>query len=556
MKKQWMLLGLATSTFLPLSASDEDIWKNTTVSFNTLEEHIINDKTCRSATRNFLACVLAIEEALKVATEDEFRFVTQIHLNLNPGVYEEPITQIGRVMVVKPVPVEKKNTVSEAHKAYKSRFEHHISTTAAVFYNDRTAYEFKNLLDWIHVNYITEDNEASVAAPAITKFLNVALDPHSYIAPQEAIEKQSSNNQEIFGIGVHLHSVENTLLIDDVVEDGPAYHAGLLPKDMILSVDDAEVSTVGSKSAIEKIKGEAGTVVKVKVQRQSKTLELQVKRGKVIIKNLSHRLIKHASGHVGYLKLRSFMPAESCRSISTAIREMKKTSSLTGWVLDLRDNGGGRLDQSACILGLFVGKGKVVIDEVDPENNEVLESVKSTSFTRTKLPLVVLINSGSASASEVVSGALKDYKRAVIVGERSFGKGTVQQIAQFSLAENTLIALTKSRFHLPAGWSNQLVGVSPDIEVHSKPNPSEEDLFAIRESDEFLPVPGSKKQFEYSEEFETFVGKTRECSDNGTALETYEKEKTHYFKPDFQLLTAMDVVECMDYVGFEFPKDL
>ena len=316
--------------------------------------------------------------------------------------------------------------------------------------------------------------------------------------------------------------------------------------DTITHVDDAAVAEVGPDKAITSIKGPRGSTVSLTILRGEETIEFAVIRDEIIFHNVTSEIIDNDDGHFGYVHLRSFMSLATCKDVQEAILGFKEQQQeLKGIILDLRDNGGGRLDKAACLMGMFVGPGKVVIQSQDIRTNRVLSTTMSTGRKITDLPMVVLINARSASASEIVAGALKDYERAIVVGETTFGKGTVQGLGAWFYNNKVLNARTIARFHLPSGWSNQKTGVTPEVEVYRTPNPSEMDKFAIRESDEFLPVPSGTTSYTPSAKRRALTGKINTClAKLDTAERAFERLSNDLYKPDFQMLQAMDTLTC------------
>ena len=271
-------------------------------------------------------------------------------------------------------------------------------------------------------------------------------------------------------------------------------------------------------------------------------------------KNVEYSVINHREKLIGFIKLNSFIE-KSCDEMESAVRALTK-QKVKGLILDLRNNGGGRLEQAVCITSIFIGPNKTVVVQkyLDASIKDRKEKTSEDAIQMTKLPLVTLVNARSASASEVVSGALQDYQRSLILGERTYGKATVQSrisleyFGDYKLPKDNGMYFMKTiaRFYLPSGRTNQIVGIIPDIEAFDSPDPTEDDKVVFREEDSYLnSLPPAGPQ--YVPNRPKVIRAISECmAKSGKARKLYAVLSAHSPTiPDFQQLTAEDALSCM-----------
>lgn len=317
--------------------------------------------------------------------------------------------------------------------------------------------------------YIQKVDEKTLMDNAITGML-AKLDPHSaYLTKEDMRELETTVSGEFVGIGVELTADNGLLKVISPIEDSPAAKAGLKPGDLIIKVDNKLVQDMSINDAINQIKGKPNTTVSLMVLRKQneKPLILNVMREVVHIKAVQSKLL--APGY-GYIRIAVFQGPVS-EQVKAAIEKLKANSQghLKGLVLDLRNNPGGLLDVSAEVLNLFLDKKEtthyhdVVVYTKGRMPNSDLKYYAHDQDMLPHVPMITLINSGSASASEIVAGALQDYKRSIIMGTRSFGKGSVQTILPVS--DDTAIKLTTALYYTPAGREIQARGIEPDVIV-------------------------------------------------------------------------------------------
>lgn len=296
------------------------------------------------------------------------------------------------------------------------------------------------------------------------------LDPHStYLTPEDMKDLDMAITGEYVGIGVEITQSQNMLKVVSPIDDTPASKAGLQPGDMIFKVDGQLVQDLTLREAVSKIKGKANTKVTLTILRsgEQKPLEVVITRQKIKLKSVRSRLI---DDHYGYFRI-TFFQGPVTSQLKAAISKIKKEAhnQLWGVVLDLRNNPGGLLDASTDVSDLFLTasetkkyKGNIVYTKGRAPGSNLSIKAKPKNMLP-NIPMVVIVNSGSASASEIVAGALQDYKRAVIVGTRTFGKGSVQTV--IPLSDKYAIKLTTALYYTPAGQKIQARGIIPNITV-------------------------------------------------------------------------------------------
>ena len=318
-------------------------------------------------------------------------------------------------------------------------------------------------------------------------------DPYTrFVSPKQLKDEEIELEGHYGGLGMYIGDRDGAVVVISPMEDSPAERAGLKNKDMIVKIDDEVVVGWTSDRVVQKLRGEAGTKVTVWVRRENEDELLSFEITREIIKLHSVRY-EMLSDDIGYLKLTQFKhdTAEEARN---AVRDLVK-QGMKALILDLRNNGGGLLDVSVKVVSMFVNNG-LVVETKGRSKRANDQYYVDKSFYLTSVPMNVLINGGSASASEIVAGALSDKGRAKLIGEKSFGKGSVQTL--FPLTDGSGVYVTIARYYTPSGKLIDHVGLSPDIEVKGEPNrDTSKDLQlqrAITEVKKLLrPVAGKRK---------------------------------------------------------------
>ena len=319
---------------------------------------------------------------------------------------------------------------------------------------------FGEVLEKINKEYVDEINQSESMDAAIDGLLQ-SLDPYSaYMSPEIFNEMQTETSGEFGGLGIEVNMESGVVKVISPIDDTPASRAGIKAGDYIIKIDDIQVQGKSLSEAVDLMRGPVGSSIILTVRRigQKKALTFEIVREIIQIKSVKADLLKN---NVGYLRLTSFNE-NSGDQIREQIREFEKNGNINSYILDLRNNPGGLLSQAIRISDFFLDNGEIVSTKSRKASENRRWFAKKGDLIDGKT-LLVLINYGSASASEIVAGALQDHKRAIILGENSYGKGSVQSI--IPLKNKGAIRLTVAKYYLPSGKSISEVGVSPDIEI-------------------------------------------------------------------------------------------
>jgi len=323
---------------------------------------------------------------------------------------------------------------------------------------------FGEVFERVRADYVEKPSDTSLVEGAINGMVT-SLDPHSrYMNDKSWREMQETTSGEFGGLGIEVTMEEGLVKVVAPIDDTPASKAGLLSGDLISQIDDEQVRGLSLEQAVNKMKGAVNTKTRLKIIRKGKDTPIDVTLTREIIKVKPVRYHTEG-GAIGYIRVTSFNE-QTTDGLRKAIADIQKEipqDKLVGYVMDLRNNPGGLLDQAVSVSSTFMPRGEVVSTRGrNPEETQRF-TARGGDLIKGK-PLVVLINGGSASASEIVAGALHDHKRATLIGTRSFGKGSVQTIIPLG-AGNGALALTTARYFTPSGHSIQALGIKPDIEI-------------------------------------------------------------------------------------------
>jgi carboxyl-terminal processing protease len=320
--------------------------------------------------------------------------------------------------------------------------------------------EFANVLTMVQKNYVDEVGTDKLIDGAINGMLS-SLDPHSaYLSPDLYKELQVDTRGSFGGLGIEITQRSGVLTVVSPIEDTPAFRAGVRSGDQIVKIDKDFTKDMSLMEAVKLMRGPEGTPIKLTLRREGKPdwMTLTLKREIIQIKSVKARVLEP---HYGYLRITQFQERTE-HDAKAALAELEKESGgLHGLVLDLRNNPGGLLSQAVKVSDLFLESGMVVYTEGRLENQEQKFYAHKGPITE-DFPMVVLVNGGSASASEIVAGALQDHKRALVLGTQTFGKGSVQTILPLADGD-AAIRLTTARYFTPNGRSIQATGITPDI---------------------------------------------------------------------------------------------
>ena len=323
---------------------------------------------------------------------------------------------------------------------------------------------FGNVFERIKTSYVEKPDDSKLMEGAINGMIS-ALDPHSrYMNEKGWSDMQETTHGEFGGLGIEVTMEDGLVKVVTPIDDTPAAKAGILSGDVITQIDDEQIQGMTLEQAVGRMKGPANSKIRLKVARKNSAapVEIAIVREIIRVRPVRH---KTDGGDIGYIRITRFNE-QTTDGLKKAIANISKeipADKLAGYVVDLRNNPGGLLDQAVSVSSAFMSRGEVVSTRGRTAEETQRFTARGGDITKGK-PLVVLINGGSASASEIVAGALRDHKRATLIGTRSFGKGSVQTIIPLG-AGNGALALTTARYFTPSGRSIQAQGIAPDIEV-------------------------------------------------------------------------------------------
>ncbi|MBW6487292.1 MAG: S41 family peptidase [Syntrophobacterales bacterium] len=330
---------------------------------------------------------------------------------------------------------------------------------------DRSTYKslktFNEVLDMVAKNYVEPVSAEKLLQGAINGMIK-SLDPHSSFMTEDMYKELEVETRGSFGgVGIEITLVKDVLTVVSPIEDTPAYKAGVKSADQIIKINGDSTKDITIMEAVKKLRGVKGTKVTITIMREglAKPLDIELTRNIIVVKSIKSKIY---NGNIGYIRIASFQEHTGDDLLKT-IKEIKaKTKPLSGIVIDMRNNPGGLLNQSIEVSDAFLKKGVIVSTRGRSKNMESKATAKDSGDEPT-CPIVVIVNEGTASAAEIVSGALQDNKRAIILGTQTFGKGSVQTV--IPLEGGSALKLTTAKYYTPNGRSIQAEGITPDIAV-------------------------------------------------------------------------------------------
>ena len=381
---------------------------------------------------------------------------------------------------------------------------------------------FSKVLEKTHEDYVEEISEQELIEKAINGMLT-ALDPHSsYMNEDTFKEMQTDISGKFGGLGIHITMDEGFVKIISPIDDTPAFNAGLKAGDLITQINSSPVLGLTLKEAVDLMRGRPGSKITITIAREgTEIFDVVLVREIIKIKSVKHTIYNN----VGYLRISSFTE-ETKNELYKEIKKAKNSLNKNeiGYILDLRSNPGGLLKSAIAVADTFLNNGEIVSTKERNNKNVKKYRAKSGDLIDNK-PLIVLINGGSASASEIVAGALQDHKRAIILGTKSFGKGSVQSIIplmDYNRKKQGAIRLTTARYYTPSGKSIQSKGIEPDIVVEQ--GKFESDNFEMYSESDLLGSLDKEIKNENSETFD---------------------EKNNLMNEDYQLSRALDLIKVL-----------
>jgi carboxyl-terminal processing protease len=395
--------------------------------------------------------------------------------------------------------------------------------------NDAQTYELLNLFgdvfERVRADYVEKASDEQLIEAAVNGMLS-SLDPHSgYLDAKHYQDMKVQTHGSFGGLGIEVTMENGLVKVVSPIDDTPAANAGLEPGDLITHLDGEQVLGMTLSQAVEKMRGPIGSDIHLTIRRaDKKPFDVTITRAVIKIRSVRSRL----EGKVGYLRVSSFNE-QTDSGVAKEIEKLRKEAGgkLQGIVLDLRNNPGGLLSQAVAVSDEFLDQGEIVSTRArKPEDGQRFNA--RPGDLAEGLPLVVLINGGSASASEIVAGALQDHKRAILLGTKSFGKGSVQTIIPVS--NHGAMRLTTARYYTPSGRSIQAVGIEPDIVVEQA-------------RIETIDHPKLRREADLRGALENDTGDNQQESDGGDKDQTSANDKDAKKEAvDYQLLRALDLV--------------
>lgn len=398
--------------------------------------------------------------------------------------------------------------------------------------NDYESLElFTDVLSMVKKSYVEEVDTKKLIYGAINGML-ASLDPHSsFMAPEMYKEMKIETKGAFGGLGIEITVKDGMLMVISPIEDTPAYRAGIKAGDHILKIDDKYTKDMSTMDAVKRMRGAKGSKVTLTVMREGfdKPKEFPLVRDIIQVKSVKFKTLDEGYGYIRIAQFQEKTDDDLIKALKTL--QDGNGGVLRGLVLDLRNDPGGLLDQAVKVAEHFVDEGKLVVYTEGREKDSKMQFLSRATTKEPHYPIVVLINSGSASASEIVAGALQDHKRAVVMGTQSFGKGSVQTI--IPLSDNSGLRLTTARYFTPNGRSIQAKGITPDIVVEQKELAPQQkkDGMHIREKDleNHFESEGSKQPAEEKADAKLPVYKSDEL-----------------IKGDYQILRGLDLLKGWD----------
>ncbi|MDC3083075.1 S41 family peptidase [Pelagibacteraceae bacterium] len=381
---------------------------------------------------------------------------------------------------------------------------------------------FGQVFDRVRSSYVEEVTDQELIEKAIDGMLS-GLDPHSGFMNEEVFQEMQMDTEGKFGgLGIEITMEEGFVKVIAPIEDTPAYEAGVLAGDYIIQIDETPVFGLTLNEAVELMRGKKGEPIVITISRaNTEPFEIEIIRDYIKIRSVKSEVLNN----IGYLRITSFNE-QTESGLLDAIKKIEKENKIKGYVLDVRSNPGGLLTQAVKVTDIFLERGEIVSTRGRDKKDIKRYRAKKSDRTNGK-PLVVIIDGGSASASEIVAGALQDHKRAIIIGTQSFGKGSVQTIIPFQVSNSdnlTGIRLTTARYYTPSGESIQGKGIAPDI---------------IIEQGEFESF--NYKRFSESDLKDSLDKNNEEDVEENEDSELSEFEKR--LEVDYQLQRAFDLVQ-------------
>ncbi len=472
---------------VPAAKSTESYWADTGLEPSALED-LLDSTTCSSSERYFLACANAI-----IAVANRYNVTVDLKGNVLPahdGFIQDLSTEKKQLAVWKQ------------------------------FFNENTAeatrFSFIKVWEKIEAKYISSAQKSLMVGVGLNGFISVFRDPHTYLMPVAMFKEVVSRaDNRMTTAGVQIGRLNGNYAIRKILAGSAADRAGLKRGDILLEIDGKPVHPLLQARVMEMLKGDEGTKVTLLVSRDGEIMRKKLERTEIVVSTLTTQVIEGIKP-IAVIGLNKFAKG-SCDKMKEALEVVNK-AHVRGLLFDLRDNPGGQMEEAACIASLFVGGDKKIFDirYLDPSKKaEEYFGGEPKIFDK---PVAVLINAGSASAAEIVAGALRDLNRAILVGERTFGKGSFQEGEYWTQNKKIALFETKGFYYLPSGRSPQMKGLAPDVAVNF------DQISVDREEDQFVnPLLAPER---HVRSLKTLIS-SKDCldTDDGAANEDVQLKK-------------------------------
>lgn len=537
--------------------TEDDYWRETRVTWSDARQNL-SQNNCYRTERHFLACVSALNDALSFH-EPRLVLTHPDHILKNPEMFGPQRGVYGPLHLYEMVPHDYSELSShEFYQQVAANRYLHVEMILRAFHPQTEFFPVPALnVDPIYVPFdqltqiefpqwlILEEDEALYAAASINAYLRVVADPHTSIMPTAQLMDIEENSGESYvGIGSYIEKVDDDFVLRPM-EDSTALAVGLQPLDILIGINNTPIIGMSTSDIEKKLRGIEGSEIELTIQREHEVMSFKIERRTINIPNAQARLLSRGSIQVGYISLKTFLDPKACEQIKNHIMDLEQSGAQI-LILDLRSNLGGRADQTECIGGLFLGDKEVLykVRNLSSKNMALTPSL-TTHEKITDLPLITLINGHSASGSEIIAGSFQEYSRSWVLGELSFGKGTVQRF-QYPTPFITL-KQTYQQFYLPSGRSNQIVGIEPDFTFYLAPGLTEEQRFVARERDFFYDAIHHEESVEWVSPRLDQITWLTQCIENwGQAESLYNNRRFSPTPVDYQLERAIDLVTCLD----------